>query len=102
MIKLDRLPNHWLPAGDQAKRLKEELARELPPGHVLDGVAATAIARRTDCDDVLFALSDDRFAVVHLTWSGSQETDPTWPATTIHETVQLWREADAAEQAAVA
>ena len=99
MIDPQTLPNHWALAGDQADNLTAELALELPTGHMLDGTALTAVARRTDCDDVLFELSDGRFALVHLTWSGSRETDPAWPGTTVYDSLDHWRKADAAEQA---
>ena len=60
-----------------------ELAREMPPQHVLRGVPVNAIARRFDCDDVLFELLDGsaRVAVVHLTYN--RETKAQWPHTEI-------------------
>lgn len=57
--------------------LERELQRELPTGHVLQGHAALAIARRQARDDVVFVLDDGRICVVHLTWS--VETNPNWP-----------------------
>lgn len=56
-----------------------ELARELPPHHVLAGIPVKAIGFRQDCDDVAFELLDGtaRIAVVHLTWT--RERDPHWP-----------------------
>ena len=63
-------------------RLSEELARELAPGHPLEGERVWPVARRVDCDDVLFVVpSDWRLAIVHLTWSSARETDPRWPST---------------------
>lgn len=46
------------------------------------------LARRQDCDEVLFALEDGtgRVAVVHLTWQA--ERDPRWPA------VEMFRDLD--------
>jgi hypothetical protein len=52
-----------------AKGLEAELARELVPGHRLHGrPELRAVARRSDCDDVLF-VNDTIAAVVHLTWA---------------------------------
>jgi hypothetical protein len=55
-----------------------ELQKELPPQHVLHGLPAVAVARRIDCDDVLFATADPTIplAVVHLTWTSRTESDP--------------------------
>jgi hypothetical protein len=66
-------------AGADAQLLERELARELPPGHVLKVVGLRAIARRFDRDDIAFKLDDDRLCVVHLTWN--VERDPRWPHT---------------------
>lgn len=78
----------WQPV-EMAHTLQEELAREMSPEHPLNGLMATAIARRGDCDDVLFEVTGAPFtlAVVHLTWS--EERDPRWPAT---ETYRDWAE----------
>lgn len=62
--------------------LAEELTREVPEGHVLFGRALRAVARRIDCDDVLF-VGDGVVAVVHLTWKRSREIDPRWPTTEV-------------------
>jgi hypothetical protein len=69
-----------------------ELERELPPQHVLRGATVVAVARRIDCDDVLFATTDPMkpLAVVHLTWS--IETNPTWPHTTLYLSWSEWTE----------
>ena len=73
---------HWLapwhPYPHDGKA-EVELARELPHGHVLEGVPVRAVGFREDCDDVAFALLDGsaRIAVVHLTYS--HERDPHWP-----------------------
>ncbi|WP_200430237.1 hypothetical protein [Streptomyces sp. NE5-10] len=55
-----------------------ELHRELPPGHPLHGVKATAVARCERCDDILFSVANQPFpwAVVHLTWTGREERAP--------------------------
>ncbi len=90
MIDIDWLPP-WLPAD---VGFEEELARELRPGHPLYGVKAVSVARRTDNDDVLFALfgHSSRFAVVHLTWSSRPEPSPEWPATVFFASLEEWIE----------
>ena len=60
--------------------MERELARELTQGHELFGLPVRALARRQDCDDVLFALEgSERVAVVHLTWSPNEKAP--WPST---------------------
>jgi hypothetical protein len=51
--------------------LAAELQRELPPQHVLSGLAAVPIGHRCDRDDVLYRVGDPpfRFATVHLTFA---------------------------------
>src|SRR5215468_583667 len=77
------LPEGWAhTSGDRARRLVDELWREVSPGHALSGVPIEAFADRDGAsDDVLFRRLDNpaRFVVVHLTWRGSTETDPCWP-----------------------
>jgi len=60
---------------------ENELYKELSPGHILFALKAKAIARRDDCDDVLFEIIDNskRYAMVHLTWSGREESNGKWP-----------------------
>jgi hypothetical protein len=82
----------WTPVESEAANLEAELQRELAPGHPLYGHPAQAIARRIDCDDVLFAAMSPpgRIAVVHLTWSGQPETDPRWPAVVVFANLDDW------------
>lgn len=74
----------WLeprqPIGDGG-RLENELQREMSSTHPVHNVAVKAVARRYDCDEVLFEILDGsgRLAVVHLTWSASGESQPNWP-----------------------
>ena len=68
--------------------LQQELERELSVGSCLFGVTACTVARRKDCDDVLFELFGDHapgeFAKVHLVWSGK------YPRITVYPTFQHW------------
>ncbi|MDQ2807368.1 MAG: hypothetical protein M3Z04_10730 [Chloroflexota bacterium] len=95
MMSLEQPPEHWLSpwrAVDDGPGLAAELAREVGPGHRLAGVAAVAVALRVDCDDVLFALPAPHppLAVVHLVWSGRQESDPHWPGTRFYHSWADW------------
>ena len=73
-------------AVNNAQGLETELARELVPGHPLHGRPnLRAVARRADCDDVLF-LSDTIAAVVHLTWA--KEPDPEHPSTELFSSIE--------------
>jgi hypothetical protein len=70
----------WELAGDDGEAAAE-LRRECPPGHALYNVCVALVARRCDCDDVLFRLCDGsaRYAAVHLSFA--IEKDPRWPST---------------------
>lgn len=68
---------------------ENELRRELCPEHILYGLEATAVGRRWRRDDVLFQLSNGRFAQVHLT--RRPEADPRWPDTQIYATFEDWQ-----------
>ena len=80
------VPWHPIAGGCPDDSTAKELYSELCKNHVLFGLKARPIARRQDCDDVLFELLDDsgRFAVVHLTYAQRPETDPRWPETVIY------------------
>jgi hypothetical protein len=71
----------WSPVSGDQGLLESELRKELSPRHPLFSLTTTAIARRRDCDDVLFEIenTERRVAVVHLTWSSKQEDDPRYP-----------------------
>ena len=76
------LPPQWVSIDpDESVRFEDEYAAEIAKGHPLYGVPARAIAKREDCDDVLFQLLRHlcEYAVVHLTWSGKEEAPPDWP-----------------------
>lgn len=84
----EKLPAGWEPIQAGAP-FEAELSREIGTAHLLHGIAARAIARRADQDDVLFALSGSkhRFAVVHLTWKGHAQPDPAWPHTQFYGSI---------------
>ena len=82
----------WESVNDSGDVFVSELRRELAEGHILFSVTVAAVARRTDCDDVLFATADPSkpLAAVHLTWSGRAEPDPPWPHTMLYQSWQDW------------
>jgi hypothetical protein len=81
----------WQPV---APGLELELVKEVGTQHPLYQQKAVAVARRLDNDDVLFVLPESALplAVVHLTWKGSPETSPEWPATKFYASVAAWVE----------
>ena len=82
----------WCPV-ENARSLEQELTFEINSNydHPLFGKKAVALARRTDRDDVLFYLTDDkRFAVVHLTWNS--ESSPDFPGTWFYSSLEDWVE----------
>ena len=76
----------------QVAGMARELVRELSAGHSLYGLPVRTVARRQDCDDVLFAVEDGtgRVAVVHLTWTYSPPEQPPWPATYMYPSFEAW------------
>jgi hypothetical protein len=77
----------WVPIDPaDSERFEDEYAVEIGKVHPLYGVPVRAVARRVDCDDVLFELLRHlcEYAVVHLTWSGREESDPRWPSCQIY------------------
>lgn len=82
----------WEAITEHGESLIQELARETTYGHVLHAVKTQALARRIDCDDVLFSVLDssNRVAVVHLTWK--PETTPDWPAVELFDSISEWKQ----------
>ena len=74
------LPEPWYWTEENLTR---QLRKEISFFHVLFFKKATTIARREDCDDVLFQLRHNKYAVVHLTWQQSSHSSTIWPETTI-------------------
>lgn len=82
-LRPQSLPPNWVfLAEDEARRISEELTREVCSAHRLHGVAAEAVARHDRRDDFLFAVgsAQPKYVVVHLTWSA--ESSPKWPVST--------------------
>jgi hypothetical protein len=86
------IPWHPVDNADERRGLLAEFECKLPQGHVLSGALVTAIGRRQDCDDVLFALEDGRVAIVHLTWSGKTEPVSDHPWTVIFDSLDRFVE----------
>lgn len=74
--------------------MAQELHREVGVEHVLHGAKVVTVARRIDCDDVLFASDDPAkpLAVVHLTFAQHPEPAPRWPDTKIYQGWEDWRD----------
>lgn len=72
------------------RTFREQLARELSPGHCLFELPVKIIARGNG-DDALFELLDGsgRVADVHLTWGQHQQRLP-YPATAIYPSLEDW------------
>ena len=85
-------PLNWEPVVLEAKQaLEAELKRQVGRGHPLYSVSAEAIARRHDCDDVLFTMiGSSSVAVVHLSYG--KEIDPLCPYTQVFGSLHDWAE----------
>jgi hypothetical protein len=86
-------PEGWSPVVDQPRsQLESELAREIGPGHPLQGSVWKIIARSDGTDDVLVQVErgELQFAEVHLTWSGERSASPNWPRATFYDSLAGW------------
>lgn len=85
----------WYPVTDATicDALERQLRAEISSRHVLFRERVRLVARRSDTDDALFALSGSRVAEVHLTWSRQVEADPRWPMTVLFGSMEEWRRA---------
>lgn len=72
---------------DEAAQLRSELLSELSPGHLLHGVDLQVIARAQPQDEVVVETTDGRVALVHMTWSGHEESPP-WPSTKVLDSAE--------------
>jgi hypothetical protein len=80
------LRNPGAPEQQQIQAVTNELLRETTPGHALYDMSFTVIGRSQARDDVLLKV-DDRWALVHLTWSGKSEVPP-WPTCVIFDSAR--------------
>ena len=82
----------FFPPWEPCTGLEKQLEKEIRRGHVLHGVEARAVAKRGDCDDVLFDLPEHEFPVaqVHLTWGAA--IAPDFPATRLYKSWSDWVE----------
>ncbi len=78
------------PAGKEA--YEQELYSELSAEHPLHGMQVTAVGRTFRDDDVLFVLHGTpcRLAVVHLTFTGTVESNPRWPTVQFFNDIEDW------------
>jgi hypothetical protein len=86
----------WRPVtAAESEGLAGQLAREVGGNreHPLHGLRTRAVARRSDTDDVLFAVEGGPapLAEVHLTWAGPQRGD--WPGTEFFPGWEEWNSA---------
>lgn len=58
--------------------LQRQYDLEISEEHPLSGKKGRVIGKHVGTDDVLIQLADERFAIVHLTWS-TGPGDATWP-----------------------
>jgi hypothetical protein len=82
-------PTESLPQ-EVSDRIAQQLAVEVPSGHVMYGLPVKLIARGNG-NDALFEILDGRgrIADVHLTWSKGKERLP-WPIATIYPSLAEW------------
>jgi hypothetical protein len=66
----------------------QELKKEVSVAHILWGKNLKVIAKREDCDDILFQVenADFDYAVVHLTWTSKVELNAIYPRTRTYKT----------------
>jgi hypothetical protein len=82
----------WYEINKNASYFENQLYKETGQGHILFGKKVMAIGRREDRDDILFEIddSDNKVAVVHLTYSKNKETNPSFPRTRIYDDIEEW------------
>lgn len=76
----------WNPC-ENSISIINELKHEISAQHILHNIQVELIARRFDCDDCLFKILEDnpKYAVVHLTWSSTKETNSIFPTTDMYD-----------------
>lgn len=92
------LPKSWhiVPEEDK-KPLENELILEVGPEHELYGKECSLLARRFDMDDFLFYVNvnSGKLALVHLTFSGTQEKSKNYPFVVLYDNQQDFLESQA-------
>ena len=78
----------WITDPQERRSLELELAREMPPKHLLFGRTTRLLAKHERRDDFLFRIGESEVAQVHLTWR--PETDPFWPHAELHPSIEAW------------
>lgn len=84
------LPKGWIFVSvEKAKRIEEELRKELGKKHSMHGHEFVVLAKKESDDDVLLYLPKNNkcFAVTHLTWTSAVEENSTFPFTTFYNNV---------------
>jgi hypothetical protein len=78
-------PWHQIEESMHQLGLQRELKTEIGPQHPLWGSDPVVFGRHGGTDDVVVALSGERYAIVHLVWHGHIDAHPrNYPATTIY------------------
>ena len=63
------LPWRALQFQPEIPHVQKQYEMEIAPPHPLWGKKGQVIGRRVDCDDVVVALNDGTYAIVHLVWA---------------------------------
>jgi len=71
-----RTPWSQIEDEEQQQGIQAELQRELSSAHSLWKTAPVVFGKHQGNDDVLVALADGRFAIVHLVWHGKVDQFP--------------------------
>jgi hypothetical protein len=80
-----------LPVGSQKEfdGVQGELEKEISSAHPLWGCDPKVFGRHQACDDILVALNEGRFAIVHLIWHGKVDQYPDrFPSTQIIDDIE--------------
>lgn len=72
------------------RAIEVELRAEVPEDHPLHDLGCRVVARASAQDDVV-VVAGDVVALVHLTWSGHQESPP-WPLTEFADSASAFEE----------
>uniref|UniRef100_UPI0026136245 hypothetical protein n=1 Tax=uncultured Aquimarina sp. TaxID=575652 RepID=UPI0026136245 len=87
IFELKFLDPYWDTIEMEEKSIQEimnELKLELPENHLLHNENTELIAKKTNNDDIVLELEDERIAVVHLSWKSKKEIDG-YPLTRVYK-----------------